>query len=403
MRIVAHGRTDVGRERDKNEDAMLIDKRLGVFVVCDGIGGHAAGEVAADLAVRSIRKSVAQAVSAHEEMRKGDASHDRLRKVAEGAMHEACSEVYEAATSNLEYSGMGCTPTLLVVSGNRGAMAHVGDTSLFLCRDEETEKLNISHTYEAELMRRGVITRADADKSRYANTLSRSVGAQEVVECDKLILDVVPGDTFLLCSDGLTRYLEGENELTSYLRREAIQGIPQELVDLANFRGGNDNITAVVVRAEATEVEREEAVHVGWFVMAKLNAIRWVPLFEGISLANRIRLANTGEVRMCKRGDVIVKKGQSLSQMCIVLQGEFAVLEGGKAVRRLRAGDSVGEETLFAARPWSRPLHALEDGQMLIIGGGRFRELARLRPWLGVELLSRLGRMLSAEHVSAEQ
>ena len=219
--------------------------------------------------------------------------------------------------------------------------------------------------------------------------------SHEAVEHDRLILDVLPGDTFLLCSDGLARYLEGAGELTSYLRRENIESVPQELVDLANSRGGRDDITVVAVRAEATELEQEKAAHVESFAKAKLDAIQWVPLFEGLSLANRMRVANAGDVRICGLAETVADEGDFVSQMCIVLQGGFAVLKGGKTVGCLRAGDSIGEETLFAARPWPRGVRSLEDGQVLVISGARFRELVRRRPWLGVELLLNLGRSRS--------
>src|SRR5277367_2432962 len=230
--------TDVGRLRDHNEDNYLVDKKLCLFVVADGMGGHAAGEVASALAVRIV----------HEELRKeretieaaGTQSRGGGRAILgllEHAVQRACARIHEEARADATKRGMGTTLSALIFAGSHGYIAHVGDSRIYLLRDGRIQQVTEDHTVFNELIKRGKLTREQIEKVAQKNAITRAVGVYERVEVDTLVVEVLPGDCFCLCSDGLTGYLAGPEELLDHLGKDGDQAV-KSLVALANDRGG---------------------------------------------------------------------------------------------------------------------------------------------------------------------
>src|SRR3954467_3387018 len=211
--------TDVGRLRDHNEDNYLVDKKLALFVVADGMGGHAAGEVASALAVRII----------HEEIKAGreliekhgqDGSEVRVEKeilaLLESAVQRACARIHEEAKADANKRGMGTTLSALLIAGSHGFIAHVGDSRIYLLRDGRIQQVTEDHTVYNELVKRGKLTKDQIEKVAQKNAITRAVGVYERVEVDTLFIEVLPGDQFLLASDGLHGYINHTAELEPY-------------------------------------------------------------------------------------------------------------------------------------------------------------------------------------------
>ena len=255
--------TDVGRVRDHNEDNFLVDKKLGLFMVADGMGGHAAGEVASAICVRTV----------HEELKKErDLIADYLsgatgaKKVTpkdivalfEHAVQSACLKIHEEAQGDQNKRGMGTTLSAILVLGHQGFIAHVGDSRIYMMRGGRIQQVTEDHTVFNELIKRGKLTKEQIEKvGPKANAITRAVGVYERVDVDTLVIEVLPGDAFVLASDGLTGYLDSPEELREPLAMEGDQ-VVKKLIDLANERGGKDNITTVVVRI-GTEGVQDEA------------------------------------------------------------------------------------------------------------------------------------------------
>lgn len=402
MKIRGIGLSDVGRKRQNNEDALLVEDDLGLFVVCDGLGGHASGERAAKLCVELVRGSVASSRETLRAVRADPAGehHDALRKIAGDAVQLACKGVHEAATSDPALSGMGCTVTLLLVAGTNAVMAHVGDTRLYLCRDGAAWQLSTDHTVAGEMVRRGHLTPDAATTHPYSSALSRAIGGQESVQVETLILDVLPDDVFLLCSDGLTQHLEGLAELAAILNDESPEDAPRILVDLANARGGNDNVTALLVVASAPDEEQQEASALAGEVRARLDALRRVDIFGDLRFAELLRVNRLVELHECAAGEVLLAAGRDESRLCIVLDDGFELLDSDGRASPLRAGDAIGRTSLLVDRPCRATLRARTASRALSLRGESFRQLAKRRPFLGVTLLSELARRLEAELVS---
>jgi protein phosphatase len=249
--------TDVGRRRTHNEDSLLCDDGLALYAVADGMGGHLGGERASRVAVEvlehEMRLGFSGDVPSGEEtqpgadpFRVGQPVLHRVTLALRRATTRACALIYDEAQGSPEHAGMGTTLTALMVHGAQASVCHVGDSRLYLYRDGRARQLTDDHSWIQEQIKAGVIGPEDALVSRFRNVITRSVGFEPEVEPDLLTLPIELGDCFLLCSDGLSNYLNEEEmgrALTSSFYRDA----GPALVQIANDRGGDDNITCVLV------------------------------------------------------------------------------------------------------------------------------------------------------------
>jgi protein phosphatase len=248
LRIAARGLTDVGQRREQNQDALLIDEPLGLFIVADGMGGHAGGGTASRIAVDTIRKAVLQARDEEPGLFGSGAEGDEnpLPDVLGNAVEQACAAVFEAVQADPELAGMGTTVTAVLVDGHSAFVAHVGDSRAYLLRSGHIYQVTQDHSLVAEQLRNGVITEEDARNSRYKNIITRSVGFEREVEVDLLGLELEEGDAIEACSDGLSNLVD-DQEILALVEAQGDDAVDR-LVDLANERGGDDNITVAMIR-----------------------------------------------------------------------------------------------------------------------------------------------------------
>jgi protein phosphatase len=242
------GRTDVGRVRKANEDAYFRDDALGLYVVADGMGGHAAGEVASSEAVETVFGMVKRGLGAI-----GDAaeplSEPRARaacRVLEGAIQAATYMVFALAELDRDKTGMGTTISAALFAGSAIVIGQVGDSRIYRIRAEEAVQLTEDHTLIAWQIKQGLISPDEAKLSPHRNVITRAVGNREYVEVDTSVHSVEHGDRYLLCSDGLHGYFHDVEEIASTAALGGEVAVDQ-FIELANRRGGRDNITAVLV------------------------------------------------------------------------------------------------------------------------------------------------------------
>ncbi|MGB7213352.1 MAG: Stp1/IreP family PP2C-type Ser/Thr phosphatase [Gemmatimonadales bacterium] len=241
MRFTCAARTDVGIVRSGNEDNYLMQDDRGVFIVADGMGGHAAGEVASEMAVNTIAKELGTIHGLTDEE-----VGERMR----GAIRAANAAIFERTLTEHDKRGMGTTATSLILLAGRYLMGQVGDSRAYLLRDGQLLQVTKDHSYVQEQVDAGLLTPEQARVHPYSNVITRCVGANADVLPDLYFGALRAGDVLLLASDGLTGMLEDEH-LQKILTSS---GGPQEWVDAlitdANRRGGLDNITAIVVRID---------------------------------------------------------------------------------------------------------------------------------------------------------
>jgi serine/threonine protein phosphatase PrpC len=258
LHIQAGARTDLGRVRKNNEDCYSIDSSLQLYVLSDGMGGQAHGEVASQLAVQTVLTHCKQAENSRATPIFGESRPDvseRTNRLA-SAIHLANRRVFETAASNPEQKGMGATIVAAWIETQRLSLAHVGDSRAYLLRAGSMEQLTADHSLVAEKVRVGILTPQEADASEMQSVLTRAVGTSSTVEVDTDEQVLLVGDFLLLCSDGLTRMVTDPEIASTLLTSASAQESADRLVDLANENGGVDNISVIVLHA----VEKSESV-----------------------------------------------------------------------------------------------------------------------------------------------
>ena len=251
MRITSCGITDVGMKRTNNEDNYLVNDELNLFVCCDGMGGHVGGEYASAIAVNTVEEVLAN-IESNPDIELPDAGADpveRTREKLRYAIRLAGKRIYEKATAEPEYKGMGTTALALLVDDKNFFIAHVGDSRGYILRDGRIEQLTEDHSLVNEKVKAGVLTPEEAKTHKLRNIITRSLGYMEEVEVDIQVRAVRRGDKFMLCSDGLSNHVNTA-EIGEVLARSGPQKSARKLIQLACDRGGDDNITVVCVRVD---------------------------------------------------------------------------------------------------------------------------------------------------------
>jgi protein phosphatase len=250
FRRTGYALTDLGRKRTSNEDAFFMDDRLGLYVVADGMGGHAAGEVASREAVDTLYGMVKRGIGDLRELVDPVVESDARAacRLMESAVQAATYFVFSIAEIDRDKSGMGTTISALLILGGYAITAQVGDSRVYKVEGGVVEQLTEDHTLIAWQLKQGLITPAEAARSPHRNVITRAVGNREYVQVDTRRIQLVPSTRFLLCSDGLHGYLE-DADIPGIVEMGGDASV-KRFIDLANERGGKDNITAVLVEID---------------------------------------------------------------------------------------------------------------------------------------------------------
>ncbi len=255
--VQAAGKTDVGLVRTNNEDNFGFDVRHGIFIVCDGMGGQAAGELASKIAVDTVLGYFRR------DLRRGHAASPVLGRSFEGvseratglanAIQLANQAIQMAAAHNAEHAGMGSTIVAVRAEGNLFSIANVGDSRIYLVREGSIQQLTRDHSLVMEQVRRGLLTLEEAENSKMQNVIVRALGSEESVEPDLEDHEFAPGDVLLLCSDGMSRYVKESTMVEVVGRNAALEPACEELIQAAKASNSDDNITCLLIRvAEQT-------------------------------------------------------------------------------------------------------------------------------------------------------
>lgn len=392
LHLSAYGLTDPGRKRKNNEDALLTDKDLGLYIVADGMGGQAAGEVASNRATQIVKEHVAANIGVIRKLATDPSPENRVAGEAmlEKAIHLACAEVFKMGEADPRLKGMGTTLDCLVIAGDRGIVGHVGDSRVYLVREGKAHRLTEDHTLVAAQVKSGALTKEQAARSPLRNVLTRAVGNQESVQVDTLLVDFSPGDRLLLCSDGLHGYISEDEEVATLLGPlEIPAAAPQKLIGLANDRGGKDNITALVIDIAHDSSGQESEAGV------KLDVLKKIPLFQHFSYKEQAAVVAIAESHSFAAGTDIVVEGDPGGDLFIVLRGRVAVMKGEVAVATLLAGSHFGEMGLVDDAKRSATVRAVQPTKVLIVRKSDIMNLMRKESVLAVKLLWSFVQVLS--------
>jgi serine/threonine protein phosphatase PrpC len=372
---------------------MLVDEGLGLYIVADGMGGHAAGEVASAKAVDTVKQHVLANKSVLKDLTKDPTQAHRAAaaSLVEVAIQKACAEIYRVANTDSTKRGMGTTFVCLVTAGSRGVIGHVGDSRVYLIRQGQCHRLTEDHTLISAQLKAGTITREQALTSQYRNVITRAVGIQESVQVDTLLVDLVPGDMFILCSDGLHGYLE-DDEVVPLVKSASFGDLPKRFINLANERGGKDNITAVVlsINGDSTD-EAEETAEAS----SRMEALKKIPLFRHLTYKEQTAVLSVATTRTFPGGREIVTEGQPGEELYVVIRGRVAIEKNGVELAELRAGGHFGEMGLIDNAPRSATVRASEPTRVMMIARQDLMNLMKRESILAVKMLWSFVQVLS--------
>lgn len=382
--------TDVGRKREENEDNFLVDESLGVYVVCDGMGGHAAGEVASALAVRTFHEEVKKERDLLEDYIAGKTGVDRVSKrditnMLEFAVNRASARVHAEAMKDAGKRGMGTTLVAIVVCGQTAFIIYVGDSRLYLERDGILEQVTEDHNVFNELIKRKKMPREKVEKLAHKNAITRAVGVYEHAEPDTIVLDLIAGDRLLLCSDGLYQYFEDDlDDLSKRMRGDDLDQTMKRFIGDANERGGSDNITGILLNigdSSDRDEDRARRLHLKRELLARMR------LFRPLNDRELLRVLEVTDVIAYEDGEDIMTQGATGEELFIVLDGTVDVLRGEAVIATLEQGAHVGEMALVRNQPRSATVRSRGDSELMVIRRRDFFELLRNEHALAVKLL----------------
>lgn len=380
--------TDPGKKRSHNEDALLALPELGVFVVADGVGGRAAGEVASSLCIETFQAASDELYRAVEVYARQPEWYTRnqVLELIDEVCQRASRRVYDESEV-LGKKGMTTTLVLALVGGGAAFLAHVGDSRAYLIRDGLIRQLTDDHSMVNELVRTGQMSYEEAMRSRYRNVITRAVGLYPTVQADVMSIEVLPGDRLVLGSDGLSDPVPVDliEEIAS---QNDVQTAAESLLGASLDRGAPDNVTVVVVEPEATP--QTEAARARAQVMENLF------LFEGLPFHARLRVSRICEELFFTPGQVLVSEGDPGDSMYVIVQGKVSVSHDGVELAQLGASEHFGELGLLEEVDRSATVKGHSYGSAIVIRRNQLKDFCQRDPELGNQILWKLLATLGA-------
>ncbi len=379
-------RTDPGKKRTHNEDALLALAEFGVYVVADGVGGRACGEVASALCIEAFRNAapmLRERLTAHS-ARPDLECRNAVLVAMDEVLQQASRTIYETAETEGR-TGMTTTVVAMAFGNGTGFIAHVGDSRGYLVRNGELRQLTEDHSMVNELVRSGKMTLTEARASRHRHVITRAVGLYPTVQPSLATVDVLPGDRFLLCSDGLSDVV-GEHVLAEQGSGSDLDASAELLVASALDRGGPDNITVILCDPEGGG-RVDEAV-------ARANVLESLFLFEDMPYPARQQVGRIMREHFFAPEDALVEQDSPERAMYLVLEGQVSVRRDGLELARLGPGEHFGELSLIDGQPRSASVCAATFGSAISISGDALEEFCRREPELGNQLLWKLLKVM---------
>lgn len=378
MKFAAGGHTDSGCKRDYNEDALIGNPALGLYAVADGMGGNPAGKLAADTACNTVQTIIGQHADRLKALREGrdsNASSGEIIDLVTSAMQTACRQVW--LTTRAETGGKGAaTMSLLLLVGRFAVVGHVGEGRVYLVRDGEAFPITEDHVR---------IEKLPNGKSR--KVVRRTLGVQENVEIDTLVIEVMPRDIFLLCTDGISRYFT-EAEIADCCKKVSYEQVPHNLINAANQRGGNDNQTAVAVFIESVRMSDIDPAQ-------QIQVLKQIPLFRALNYRELLKVCDVVRLIEYKNAQQMITEGDEGREMFIMLKGKAVVSKLGQTLTTLPTGAFFGEGSLLDDKPRAADVIAMGDVTAMVIRQSDLVALFDADTALGVKALWSLARVLN--------
>ena len=365
MKFNAWISTDVGNVKTVNEDSAWALPEQGLFVVADGVSGREAGEVASLTLVREFERrapALMDKIKERDPLKNDEHREELLRDLVE-LIDDINGVVYQLGQQPEYNGGIATTVVAMLVWQNAAFVAHVGDSRVYLVRNKKIFRITEDHTY-AELLKKqhGAQALPERLSKRYSHVLTRSIGSHPRVDVDVIFFDFYAGDRFLLCTDGLTDYLSGQ-ELLQAMITAPTDRVAQDLVMEAKVRGGRDNITAIFIEVEDSPAHRTQTLP-QMDTLKKVDFLGELVLFRQLTTLELLRVLRVVYEQSYADGDTIVSQGQRSDAIYLIVEGSVRVERGGKTLTTLKTGDHFGELSMFDHT--TSTVDVISQGQTLV-------------------------------------
>jgi serine/threonine protein phosphatase PrpC len=387
MHVIAHGITDVGRVRKGNEDALLVDEAAGLFTVCDGVGGHKGGEVASAMAIdymAQLGQRLGSPASLAHELGE-DAAVNRVLTLVERTLTDASEAVFSRGERDRALSGMSTTVVGMAIIGTRAAVFHSGDSRLYMLRSETLYQLTEDHSLAHAMWRRGILKEEDLKTFRHRNVIVRCLGREPTIELDTSVVELLPGDVFLACSDGLSDMIDAD-DIANVLAAQPPEIAAEELVRLANEAGGKDNITALVVHIEGEVPTASRRMS----TERRALSLNHFTLFCDLTFQESVRVLRIVKEMHPDVGDLVIREGEAGSTIYLIVEGRIGVSRDGIPLTELSAGQHFGELSWIRDEPRTASAVVLEPSTLLVLERDDLLKLMSSDPVLATKVLWRL-------------
>ncbi len=377
MQTQSHGMTHPGLKRLTNEDHYKINEKLRLYIVCDGVGGHDSGHIASEVAVRTIEDFVTSKKQILEIYNAKPSSEGRkkISNLLEQAVQMANTKIYELTENDTLNKKMCTTAVALLATTDYAFIAHVGDTRAYLIRGNKAHQLTEDHNVAMQMKKQGVLNHPNG------NALTRAVGIQNYVQVDLFEMELVNGDQFILCTDGLTDNVPSQ-EFLKYLDPAHLSETPKKLIDLSNARGGHDNSTAIVLKVETQEMGTQALD-----ALKKTQLFGKVPLFRFLAYPEIIKILNLVTIESYPTDTVLFEEGTPGNKMFIIISGRVEVIKSGQTISKRTKGETIGEMALFDNTKRSASIKTKEPATFLVLSRENLFPLLKLESEIAVKIL----------------
>jgi PPM family protein phosphatase len=374
MQLRAFSATHIGKVKDQNEDFYFEDEQNGLFVVADGMGGHAAGEVASRMAVDVIAKALAPIAEELRELAALDTPDGRKQILArlEEAVRKADQTIYARAVAEPEKRGMATTVDVLLLAPGNAFIAHVGDSRVYLLRKGKGYQLTTDHSLANHLYAQGKLAPEEIERIPHKHALMRALGMAGGAQVDAIHLDILRGDRFVVCSDGLSTYFKANEDLLTLCSERTTQETAERLVGFANEKGGKDNITVIAIEIEDPEISRKTLE-----TTQKIGLLQRIALFRDLSYQEMLQILPLTREYFAPADEVVIREGEPGGELFVLLEGGVDVESEGVNLTSLGPGSQFGELALVDDRPRSATVKTNAPSRLLVLRRNDFHDLTR--------------------------
>ena len=400
VKFCSHSASHIGTQRMANQDILLADADLGVYILCDGMGDTEAVDVAATIASKAALDQLRHNSSLIKQIERGALPAKQLADLAHAAVSAANQAVYEHTQNNPRLRGSGTTIALLITTRDRGACAHVGGSRIYAFRSSKLFHLTKDHYLAQDLIDRGLLKTENLNSFAFKHVLSRAVGLLAAVSVDTLHFDILPGDRFLIASDGISRKVANAS-IEGVMAHHDLKVILEEIISIARTISGDDDISAILVESDASDHEKATQQARSDEVTLKTDVLADIFLFKALDHKNILRIVNASSVIECSPGQEIVKQGEIETSLYVILSGEFAIEIDSRPISTIKRGNHFGEMALLTQHPRSATVRAVSPGRVLKISSESFQDFIKAQPHDGAKMLAALGKADKSVSLSA--